>query len=93
MARASMAEEFLFGRGNAHVGVIWEKFAVETLGNGTIAAPSDAWTIIRDTATFARNPAKYLPSEKLARRRRPARSLPTAFRKRARYCEGGTSIT
>lgn len=63
MARASMAEEFLFGRGNAHVGVIWEKFAVETLGNGTIAAPSDAWTIIRDTATFARNPAKYLPSE------------------------------
>lgn len=63
LGRVSMGDEFLFGRGNAHVAVIWEKFAVETLGNGTIAAPSDAWTIVRDAATLARNPAKYLPPE------------------------------
>jgi len=63
LARVSMGDEFLFGRGNAYVGVIWEKFAVETLGNGTVAAPSDAWTIIRDAATLARNPSHYLPAD------------------------------
>ena len=51
IARTGMGDDFLFGRGNAYVGVVWDKFTVETLGNGTIAAPNDAWTILRDAAT------------------------------------------
>jgi hypothetical protein len=63
LARMRMGEDFLFGRGNAYVSVIWEKFAVDALGNGTIAAPTDAWSILRDVAMLARSPSKYLPAE------------------------------
>jgi hypothetical protein len=45
------------------VGVIWDKTAVEVLGNGTIATAADGYTILRDAATVARNPSKYLPAE------------------------------
>jgi hypothetical protein len=63
LARFHMGDEFLFGKGNAYVGVIWDKNAVEALGNGTIATPADGYTIIRDAATLARDPASYLPAE------------------------------
>jgi hypothetical protein len=58
-----LGEDFLFGRGNAYTSVIWEKFAVEALGNGKIVAPTDTWTILRDAATLARTPAKFLPAQ------------------------------
>jgi hypothetical protein len=61
LARMHMGDDFLFGTGNAYVGVIWDKKAVEALGNGKIAAPADGYTILRDTAGLARDPAKYLP--------------------------------
>lgn len=41
LARGHMGDDFLFGRGNVYVGVIWDKNAVEALGNGTIATPVD----------------------------------------------------
>jgi hypothetical protein len=62
VARMGMGDDFLFGRGNAYVGVVWDKFTVDTLGNGTIAAPNDSWTILRDAATLARTSSKYLPA-------------------------------
>ena len=52
----------MFGAGNAHVGVIWDKKAVETLQNGRISAAADGFTIIADAARLARNPSKYLPA-------------------------------
>jgi len=58
-----MGEDFLFGTGHAYVGVNWDKKAVEALHNGTIATGTDGYTILSDTATLARNPAKYLPAE------------------------------
>jgi hypothetical protein len=58
-----LGDDFLFGRGNAYVGVIWDKTAVEALGNGTIATAADGYTILRDAVTVARNPSKYLPAE------------------------------
>jgi hypothetical protein len=62
VARIHMGDDFLFGTGNAYVGVIWDKIAVEALGNGTIAAPADGYTILRDAAGLARNPAQHLPA-------------------------------
>jgi hypothetical protein len=56
-----LGDDFLFGNGNAYVSVIWDKHAVEALSNGTIASPTDGWTILRDAATLARNPSKFLP--------------------------------
>lgn len=63
LARSHMGDEFLFRNGNAYVGVIWDKNAVEALGNGMIATPADGYTIIRDAATLARNPASHLPAD------------------------------
>jgi hypothetical protein len=63
LARIHMGDDFLFGNGNAYVGVIWDKNAVEALGNGKIATLADGYTILRDTAGLARNPAKYLPAD------------------------------
>jgi hypothetical protein len=63
VALSHMGEEFLFGRGNVYVGVMWDKKAVEVLGNGTIATPADGYTILRDAAALARNPAGHLPAD------------------------------
>ncbi len=63
LARTHMGDEFLFGRGNAYVGVMWDKSAVFTLKNGTIAAADDGYTILRDAAALARNPAKFLTAD------------------------------
>lgn len=63
LARIHMGDDFLFGTGNAYVGVIWDKDAVEALGNGAIAAPGDGYTILRDAAALARDPAAMLPAE------------------------------
>ena len=63
LARGHMGDEFLFGRGNAYVGVMWDKTATDTLKIGTIAAPADGYTIIEDAAALARDPAKFLPAD------------------------------
>ena len=63
LARGHMGDEFLFGRGNAYVGVMWDKTATDTLKTGTIAAPADGYTIIEDAAALARDPAKFLPAD------------------------------
>jgi hypothetical protein len=63
LARTHMGDDFLFGRGNAYVGVIWDKAAVEALKNGTIAARADGYTILEDAAALARDPRKFLPSD------------------------------
>jgi Alpha/beta hydrolase domain len=63
LARVHMGDAFLFGWGNVYVGVIWDKTAVEALGKGTIATAVDGYTILRDAATVARNPSKYLSAE------------------------------
>jgi hypothetical protein len=57
-----LGDDFLFGNGDAYVSVNWDQHAVEVLGNGTIASPTDSWTILRDVATLARNPSKFLPA-------------------------------
>jgi hypothetical protein len=62
VARRHMGDDFLFGTGNAYVGVIWDKNAVEALDNGTIATPADGYTILRDVAALARDPAAMLPA-------------------------------
>jgi hypothetical protein len=58
LARLHMGDGYLFGSGHVYVGVEWQKAAVELLGVGTIAAPGDAFTILRDAAALARNPAQ-----------------------------------
>ena len=63
LARTHMGDEFLFGRGNAYVGVMWDKAATSRLKNGTIAVATDGYTILRDAAALARNPAKFLPAD------------------------------
>jgi hypothetical protein len=63
LARTHMGDDFLFGTGHVYVGTIWDKSAVEALGNGKIAALADGYTILRDAAGLARNPAKYLPTD------------------------------
>src|SRR5689334_8089098 len=63
LARITIGEDFLFGRGNEYVTVLWDKHATEVLGNGAIATASDGYTILRDTAVLARNPAKYVAAE------------------------------
>lgn len=63
LARGHMGDEFLFGRGNAYVGVMWDKAATEALKNGTIAAPADGYTIIKDAAALARDPGRFLPAD------------------------------
>lgn len=63
LARLHMGEDFLFGNGNAYIAVIWDKSTVEALGSGTIAAVADGYTVLRDAAALARNPAGLLPVE------------------------------
>jgi hypothetical protein len=53
-----MGDEYLFGSGHAYVGVHWDKAALAFLGLGTIAASGDAFSIIRDAAALARDPAQ-----------------------------------
>jgi len=63
LARSHMSEDFLFGKGNAYVAVMWDKKAVEVFGNGMIATPADGYTVLRDAATLARDPASHLPAD------------------------------
>ena len=56
LARVQLTEDYIFRSGHVYLGVHWDKAAVEFLGPGTIAAGGDAWTIIRDAASLARNP-------------------------------------
>src|SRR5215211_7124469 len=58
LARVQMGDEYLFGSGHAYVGVHWDKGAVERLGIGTIAAAGDGFSILRDAAALARDPAQ-----------------------------------
>jgi hypothetical protein len=58
LARIQMGDDYLFGSGHAYVGVHWDKGAVERLGIGTIAAPGDGFSILRDAAALARDPAQ-----------------------------------
>lgn len=67
LARVHMGDDFLFGTGNAYVAVIWDKAATDALGNGSIAVPADGYTILRDAAALARNPAVHLPADAGAR--------------------------
>ena len=62
LARIHIGDEFLFGAGNAYVGVTWDKKAVEQLGSGVIAQPSDAKQILLDAVTLVRDPMKHLPA-------------------------------
>jgi hypothetical protein len=62
-ARGHMGDAFLFGTGHAYVAVMWDKRATDALKSGTIAAPSDAYTILADAAALAREPAKHLAAE------------------------------
>jgi hypothetical protein len=57
LARLNMGDEYLFGSGHVYLGVQWQKEAVELLGIGTTAASGDAFTILRDAAALARDPA------------------------------------
>jgi hypothetical protein len=61
--RDHLGDDFLFGRGNAYLAVIWDKDAVEALGEGEIADPEDGYTILRNAAAVARDPGAYLPEE------------------------------
>jgi len=63
LARFHMGDDFLFGTGNVYVGIMWDKKTVDMLGNGTIATPADGYTILRDAAMLARNPADYLSAD------------------------------
>lgn len=63
LARAHMGDAFLFGKGNAYVGVMWDKTATDTLKLGTIATPADGYAILKDAAALARDPAKFLPAD------------------------------
>jgi hypothetical protein len=63
LARVHMGDAFLFGRGNAYLAVIWDKAAVEALGEGEIADPEDGYAILRDAAAVARDPGAYLSEE------------------------------
>jgi hypothetical protein len=53
--------DYMFGSGHVYLAVEWQKSTVESRGIGTIAASSDAFTILRDAAGLARNPA-LIPS-------------------------------
>jgi Alpha/beta hydrolase domain len=63
LARIHIGDDFLFGTGNAYVEVMWDKKTVDMLGNGTIAAPADGYTILRDAAALAGDPAALLPAD------------------------------
>jgi hypothetical protein len=63
LARVHMGDDLVLGSGNVYVGVIWDKNAVEALGNGSIAEPADGYTILHDAAALARNPAEHLPAD------------------------------
>ena len=63
LARVHMGDAFLFGRGNAYLSVIWDKAAVEAIGEGEIAEPEDGYAILRDAAVVARDPGAYLSDE------------------------------
>src|SRR5215204_2004694 len=56
LARNNIGDDYLFGSGHVYVGIQWHKQTVELLGIGAIAAPGDAFTILRDAAALARDP-------------------------------------
>jgi hypothetical protein len=58
LARNNIGDDYLFGSGHAYVGIQWDKATVERLGIGAIAAAGDAFTILRDAAALARDPAQ-----------------------------------
>jgi hypothetical protein len=60
VARVRMGD-YMFGSGHVYLGLEWQKSTVESRGIGTIAASGDAFTILRDAAALARNPA-LIPS-------------------------------
>jgi hypothetical protein len=60
VARVRMGD-YMFGSGHVYLALEWQKSTVESRGIGTIAASGDAFTILRDAAALARNPA-LIPS-------------------------------
>ena len=63
LARLHLGDDYLFGSGHVYLSVIWDKDALAISGTGTIAARSDAFSIIRDAAGLARDPRK-IPSQR-----------------------------
>jgi hypothetical protein len=61
VARVRMGD-YVFGSGLVYLAVEWDKTTVEFRGIGTIAASGDAFTILRDAAALAGNPA-LIPSD------------------------------
>ena len=56
-ARFTIGDEYLFGPGHVYLSVEWDKDALANAGTGTIAQPTDAFSIIRDVAGLARDPS------------------------------------
>src|SRR4051812_25419663 len=55
-ARRFLGDEYTFGRGNVYIAVLWDKTVVEQLNEGFIAAATDAYDVLRDTAALVRSP-------------------------------------
>ena len=51
-----LGEEYLLGRGNVYIAVLWDKKLVEDTGQGYMAAGTDGYQVLRDTAALVRSP-------------------------------------
>jgi Alpha/beta hydrolase domain len=60
LARIHMGDAFLLRMGNVYVDAMWDKAAVEALGNGSIATGADGYAIIADIAALAREPGRFI---------------------------------
>lgn len=55
-ARRFLGDEYTFGQGNVYLAVLWDKTVVERLDVGFVAAPMDAYDVLRDAAALVRSP-------------------------------------
>ena len=55
-ARNIMGDEYLLGRGNVFIAVLWDEGLMEATGTGSMAAGSDGYEVLRDAAALVRAP-------------------------------------
>jgi hypothetical protein len=55
-ARTVLGDEYLLGRGNVFIAVLWDERLMETTGEGFMTAGSDGYEVLRDASALVRSP-------------------------------------
>jgi hypothetical protein len=77
-ARTVLGDEYLLGRGNVYIAVLWDEGLMEARGEGFMSAGSDGYEVLRDASALVRSPRSRTRSRARRSTARCSRAAPVS---------------